>query len=135
MMMTARKAVAALALALPGLLLPFHQASAQEKESFSEARFEALQAEGALVLVDVFADWCPTCAAQQEILATFREEHPDVPLHVLTVDFDKQKKWVKHFKAPRQSTFVLFKGGEQVWFAVTETRQEEVFKQILLAAS
>ncbi len=134
MLMTARKSIAALTLALPAILLTLQPAGAQEKEPFTEARFEALQAEGALVLVDIFADWCPTCAAQQEILASFRTQHPEVPLHVLSVDFDKQKKWVKHFKAPRQSTFILFKGEEQVWFAVAETRGEEVFKNILAAA-
>lgn len=133
-MSTARHTLAVLALALPALLLTLEPAGAQEKEPFTEARFQALQAEGALVLVDVFADWCPTCAAQQEILAAFREEHPQVPLHVLSVDFDEQKEWVKHFKAPRQSTFILFKGEEQVWFAVAETRKEEVFKHILAAA-
>jgi len=133
-MNAARKAFAVIFMAVPALALILQPAGAQEKEPFTEARFEALQAEGALVLVDIFADWCPTCAAQQEILADFRTEHPDVLLHVLSVDFDKQKEWVKHFKAPRQSTFILFKGEEQVWFAVAETRQDEVFKQLLAAA-
>jgi thiol-disulfide isomerase/thioredoxin len=87
------------------------------------------------VLVDVWASWCPTCAAQQEVLADFGKEHPDVPLHTLTVDFDTQKEWVKHFGAPRQSTFVLCRGTEKVWFAVAETRREEIFRQLLTAAS
>lgn len=110
-------------------------AAAQAKEPFTQARFEALQAKGALVLIDVFADWCPTCAAQQEVLAEFRAQHPDISLHTLTVDFDTQKDWVRHFGAPRQSTFVLYKGEERVWFAVAETRKEEIFAKILAAAN
>jgi hypothetical protein len=28
------------------------------------------------------------------------------------------------FRAPRQSTFVLYKGNQQVWFSVAETRYD-----------
>lgn len=90
-------------------------------EPFSQARFEALQEQGALVLIDVAADWCPTCAKQSKVVQGYREARPEVPLHVLRVDFDAQKEWVRHFKAPRQSTLILYRGGEQVWFSVAET--------------
>jgi len=90
-------------------------------EPFSQARFEALQEQGALVLIDVAADWCPTCAKQAKAVEGYREAKPEVPLHVLRVDFDGQKDWVRHFKAPRQSTLILYRGDEQVWFSVAET--------------
>ena len=35
-----------------------------------------------------------------------------------------------HFKAPYQSTLVLFSGTEQVWFSVGETRKERIFGQL-----
>lgn len=100
---------------------------------FTEARFEALQARNALVLVDIYADWCPVCMAQQKVLAEFRAEHPHVPLHVLKVDFDEQKAWVKHFEAPRQSTLILYRGEERLWFSVAENRRDVIFFQILAA--
>lgn len=109
-------------------------AAAAEFESFSEERFRALQEEGALVLVDVFADWCPTCAKQEKVLERYFEERPDVPLHVLRVDFDDQKEWVTHFGAPRQSTFVLFRGEEKLWFSVSETDAEKIFAELDEAA-
>ncbi|MGR8919283.1 MAG: thioredoxin family protein [Gammaproteobacteria bacterium] len=110
-------------------------AAAATSEAFTEARFEALKAEGALVLVDVHASWCPTCAKQQKILDDYEARHPDVALHRLLVDFDEQKEWVKHFRAPRQSTLLLYRGDEQVWFSVAETRAEKVFEAINAAAS
>ena len=116
-------------------LLSAGSAAAQSKEDFTEARFKALQAEDALILVDIWADWCPTCAAQQKVLSEFREQHPDVLLHTLTVNFDKQKEWVKHFGAPRQSTFALYRGEERIWFAVAETRKVEIFAKLLAAAN
>ena len=104
-------------------------------EDFTQARFEQLQALDALVLVDVAADWCPTCKRQQAVLAAYQDAHPDVDLHILRVDFDAQKPWVAHFKAPRQSTLVLFKGRQQVWFSVAETRRAPIFDAINTAAA
>lgn len=109
-------------------------AAAQGKEDFTPERFEELQARDALILIDVFADWCPVCAMQQEVLATLADEHPDVPLFILTVDFDEQKEWVSHFRAPRQSTLILYRGQERLWFSVAETRADRIVDEILRAA-
>lgn len=118
---------------LVALLIPIAvMASASEAptkpERFELERFQELQEANALVLIDVAASWCPTCARQKTLVARYRAEHPDVPLHVLRVDYDYQKKWVQHFKAPRQSTLILYKGAEQVWFSVAETREEILFR-------
>lgn len=102
-------------------------ALAQEKEPFTEERFAALQDEGALVLLDVSAEWCPTCHHQADVLADYLDANPDVPLHILTIDFDRQKPLVRRFGAPRQSTLILFDGDERVWFSVAETRRDVIF--------
>lgn len=103
-------------------------------QPFTEARFHELNRGEGLVLVDVSATWCPTCRQQKQVLAKFQQQHPDVTLIVLNVDFDEQKEWVTHFKAPRQSTLALYRGGEQVWFAVAEQREEVIFEALLKAA-
>lgn len=117
------------------LVLPVQNAWTQEKEAFTQERFEALQADGALILLDVFADWCPTCAKQQEVLSAYQEKHPDVPLHILQIDFDDQKKWVKKFKAPRQSTLIVYQGEEQIWFNVAATSPDVIFAALNEAAA
>lgn len=108
------------------LMLPL-MASALDKEAFTPERFAELQAQNALILVDIHATWCPTCARQQQVLADYRERHPELDLHILNVDFDKDKRWVKHFKAPRQSTLILYRGKEQIGFSVAEVRPEVIF--------
>lgn len=111
------------------------RASQASKEAFTEARFATLQEQGALVLLDVFAPWCPTCAIQQRILADYAAKHPDVPLHVLTIDFDSQKEFVQKFRAPRQSTLILYRGKERIWFGVAETRPAVIFAELNRAAA
>jgi len=100
--------------------------SALEKETFTMERFKALQQAGEVVLVDVYADWCSTCAKQQEILEAYVADNPERTLHVLEVDWDEDKELVRHFRAPRQSTLLIFVGGDQYWFSVAETRKENI---------
>jgi hypothetical protein len=66
---------------------------------------------------------------------TPRRAHPDVRLHILEVDFDRHKDWVRQFRAPRQSTLILFRGTEQRWYAVAETRREAIFAALNEAAA
>jgi len=122
-------------LVLATLVASVASLSAQQKEPFTPERFAQLQQQDALILIDVYADWCPTCAAQQRILAAFQSEHAEVPLHILEVDFDRQKEHVTHFSAPRQSTLVLFRGTERLWFSVAETRKDVVFAELVKAHS
>ena len=82
----------------------------------------------------MFAAWCPTCAQQQKVLAAYRALHPDVPLHILTIDFDNQKEFVRKYGAPRQSTLILYRGEERVWFSVAETRADVIFAELNKAA-
>ncbi|TVP54479.1 MAG: thioredoxin [Halomonadaceae bacterium] len=110
-------------------------ALALEKEPFTNERFEQLREEGQLVLVDVFADWCSTCARQQEILKAYVAEHPDVDLHILEVNYDNDKAIVRQLRAPRQSTLLLYKGDRQHWFSVAETNKDAVFTNLNRAAN
>lgn len=117
-------------LLLAGSILAPRGLAAQEKEDFTEARFAELQADGALILVDIWADWCPTCAAQQRVLKDFQDENPDAELHILQVNFDTQKPVVTRFAAPRQSTLILYLGEERLWFSVAETRRDAIFTRL-----
>ena len=108
-------------------------AVAFEKTSFTMEEFDQLKAEGKPILIDVYATWCPTCKKQQTILENYFTNNPDSELNVLHVNFDTQKKIVSMFKAPRQSTLILFKGEERIWFSVAETRPEVIEKNIAKA--
>ncbi|WP_341937424.1 thioredoxin family protein [Marinimicrobium sp. C2-29] len=123
-------------LAMIGLAFAVNAVSADvEKTSFTEERFKSLQEqENTLILLDVHAEWCPTCAKQGEALAEYQAQNPEVPLTILNIDFDDQKKWVKHFKAPRQSTLILYRGEERLWFSVAETRKDVIFEALDEAA-
>ncbi len=100
------------------------------KAPFDKDLFDKLQAQGETVLVDVYATWCPTCKKQQQVLGEYFAENPNSEIKVLVIDYDTQSEWVKHFKAPRQSTLYLYKNNEQLWFSVAETRKEKIFSAL-----
>lgn len=94
-------------------------------ESFDKSRFLEAQKSQKVVLVDVFAKWCPTCKAQHADLKTFLAEPKYKDVVVFRLDFD-DKVLVKSFSdliakpIPRQSTIVVFSGTKLVAFSVAE---------------
>ena len=95
--------------------------SAAAQKPYDAKTFEAAQAAGKPVLIEIHADWCPTCKAQLPILNKLSAEGRYAPIERMRVDFDSQKALVKVFKANMQSTLVLFKGKMEVARSVAVT--------------
>jgi thioredoxin len=102
------------------------QAHAFETKPFDAASFEAAQGEGKPILIDVFAPWCPTCQAQQQVLEKLRQNPAYASLVVLKVDYDNQKDVVKSFNARQQSTLIAFKGPAETGRSVGDTRADSI---------
>jgi thioredoxin 1 len=92
---------------------------ARAGEPFDAKAFQASQAAGKSILVDVTAPWCPTCKKQRPIVQEIEKEHPD--LVVYEVDFDSAKDVLKRFRVQYQSTLIVFKGSKEVARSTGET--------------
>lgn len=101
-----------------------------QKQPFTETLYKQYQDSDSVFLVDVYATWCPTCKKQSQIIDQYFADNPDSKIQVLVVDYDDQKEWVSHFRAPRQSTLLLYKGNERLWFSVAETNKNKIFTQL-----
>ncbi len=88
------------------------------EEPFTQAAFDRLQKEDQPILVSIHADWCPTCRAQVPIVSKLLKRVDYQRIHALRVDFDQQKDVVKEFNAIKQSTLIVFKGGQEVGVAL-----------------
>ena len=93
---------------------------------FSEQAFKAAQASGSPILIEIHADWCPTCKAQKPILDQLTATPKFKDLKVFRVDFDAQKPVVKAFKAQMQSTLIVFKGSAEQGRSVGDTKQASI---------
>lgn len=96
------------------------------QQPFNAKAFQAAQESDKPILIEIHADWCPTCKAQLPILNKLSGE-PDLSNIVrFRVDFDAQKDAVKAFKATMQSTLVLFKGKTELARSVGETDEARI---------
>jgi thioredoxin 1 len=93
---------------------------------FSAEAFKAAQASGSPILVEIHADWCPTCKAQSPILDKLTSAEKFKDLKIFRVDFDAMKPVVKEFGAQMQSTLIIFKGGAEQGRSVGDTREASI---------
>ncbi len=96
--------------ALTALFLSASVVHAGETRPFTQGAFDAAQAAGAPILVDVHAWWCPICAKQAPTIKKLEDSSELRDLQVFEVDFDSQKDVVRAFGAQTQSTLIVFHG-------------------------
>lgn len=116
-------AMVAAALVIAGL---FSAASATTAVPFSAEAFKAAQAAGSPILVEIHADWCPTCKAQKPIIDKLTADPRFKDLKIFRVDFDAMKPEVKKFGAQMQSTLIVFKGSAEQGRSVGDTREASI---------
>lgn len=119
----------ALARVLAGALViaaPLVPAWASTAVPFSAEAFKAAQASGSPILVEIHADWCPTCKAQNPILDKLTSAEKFKDLKIFRVDFDAMKPVVKEFGAQMQSTLIVFKGAAEQGRSVGDTKEASI---------
>lgn len=128
-MLSKRHFLAALGLCLTLSIASF--AFAAGKKPFSAAAFEAAQASGKPILIDVSASWCPTCKAQAPILSKLMSDPRFKGIVAFNVDYDSQKDVLRKFNVQRQSTLIVFKGKQEAGRSVADTNPASI--EVLLA--
>jgi thioredoxin 1 len=106
----------------------FAQSAAAPSAKFTQAAFDAAQAAGKSVIVEVSAPWCPTCKAQAPIIKSLKAKSEFSGVTVLEVDFDSQKDVLQKLKVQMQSTLIAFKGKTETSRSVGETKAIEIEK-------
>lgn len=94
-----------------------------ETSNFTRAKFEAAQAAGKSIVVDIHATWCPTCRAQMAMLDRLETEDQFKDVVILRVDYDTQKDVMRSFGASQRSTLIAFRGKTETGRVVGDTRE------------
>ena len=103
-------------------------AFAAESLKFTTPAFQAAQAAGKPIIVEVHADWCPVCTKQKPISATLRNKPEFRNAAFFTVDFDTQRDALTLFKVTKQSTMISFKGKAEKGRSTGVTDAAEIEK-------
>jgi thioredoxin 1 len=117
------KAVRHLLVAIP--LAVATAAALADERPYSAAAFTQLTQAGQEVVVDVHADWCPTCRRQQPVLEGLVKTDKYKKYTILVLDFDTQTQALQQFHVAQQSTLIVFHGREEMGRAtgITESSQ------------
>lgn len=95
-------------------------------EPYTQEKLDALNKAGKPALVFIYADWCPTCKAQDKLLGELLPTDEFKGITTLRVNFDAQKPVVRAFGVKYQSTLIIFKGGKEVSRTTAETDRERI---------
>ncbi len=108
--------------------------SAAARTEYTKAAFEAAQAAGKPIILEVSATWCPVCKAQAPILASLKSRPEYRNVAFFEIDFDTQKDALQSLKVIKQSTLIAFKGKTEVTRTTGDTSAagiEKLFKSAI----
>jgi thiol-disulfide isomerase/thioredoxin len=113
-----------LALGLASLAVSL--AAAAGEMPFSQKAFDELRAAGKPVVLHVHASWCDVCKKQAEIVSSLVAQPQFKELTVMRADFDTDKAVQAQLKIGFRSTFVAFKGANEVGRSVGDSNPESI---------
>jgi thioredoxin 1 len=101
--------------------------SAQAGETpFVQSQYDQLIAQGKPVIVDFYADWCPTCKAQKPIVEDVMRNPRLNGVTLFLANYDQEIALKKSLHVTQQSTFVVFKGGKEVTRSTGQTSKADI---------
>ena len=114
------------ALALTAAIAFGQLASAMSPQTYDQKAFDAAQAAGKSILVEVSAPWCPVCKAQAPILSKLSGEAKYKDIVRFNIDFDSQKALLRTLKVNTQSTLIVYKGKQEAGRSTGDTNPASI---------
>jgi thiol-disulfide isomerase/thioredoxin len=103
---------------------------AEERTFYAPGLAESAMDAGEVVILDFWASWCTTCAAQERVIAGLMAGNPDYArkLRVIVVDWDQygEGELSRALRIPRRSTLVALKGRQEIGRIVAGTGKAEI---------
>ena len=108
------------------LSLLFVSTSAFADTPFTKSAFESAQKRNEKIVLDFYADWCPTCKVQAQSLKKLDEQGELKNLTIFKVDFDNEEALKKSLNVNAQSTLVTFYGNIETGRSTGITNEKDL---------
>lgn len=114
----------------PAALLMARAAGADTRTFYTPGLAEAAMDAGEVVILDFWASWCSTCAAQERVIAKLMADNPAYgrAIRFIVVDWDDHGRGPlsRELKIPRRSTLVALKGRTELGRIVAGTDPADI---------
>lgn len=98
-------------------------------QSLAPAQFKKIIIENEIVLVDFHTQWCVPCRKMSPIVDELEKEMAG-KAKIMRIDMDASKDLAAAYQVTAVPTFLLFKGGEEIWRATGLQSKETLSKQL-----
>jgi thioredoxin len=78
------------------------------------------------IVVHVYAGWCPVCRAQKPVIEALAKDRAFEGVKFVTVDFDKDREFLRAHRVANQSIILGFKNGQEVARLIGTTDADKI---------
>lgn len=97
-------------------------------------KIEQLRDDNGLVLVEIYASWCPHCQRMMPVVEDIKMLL-DGQANVYQFDIDENQELADNLDVQSIPTFIVFNGGEEVWRGSGEMEGSALLAHIRDAAA
>ena len=105
----------------------FNSISFAKETTFKKELFDKAQADGKVVIVSSWINYCTSCASQMKILDKAKSDFDNIEYFKFDVT---NKEIAKMFDVQYQTTLLIFKNNKEVYRSIGETSKDLIYKAI-----
>ena len=102
----------------------FNSISFAKETTFKKELFDKAQADGKVVIVSSWINYCTSCASQMKILDKAKNDFDNIEYFKFDVT---NKEIAKFFNVQYQTTLLIFKDNKEVYRSIGETTKELIY--------
>ena len=105
----------------------FNSSSISKETTFKKELFDKAQADGKVVIVSSWINYCTSCASQMKILDKAKNDFDNIEYFKFEVT---NKEIAKMFDVQYQTTLLIFKNTEEVHRSIGQTNKDKIYSII-----
>ena len=108
-------------------LFVFNVSSIAKETTFKKELFDKAQADGKVVIVSSWINYCTSCASQMKVLDKAKKDFDNIEYFKFDVT---NKEVAQMFDVQYQTTLLIFKNNEEVHRSIGQTNKDKIYSII-----
>ena len=108
-------------------LFVFNSSSIAKETTFKKELFDKAQADGKVVIVSSWINYCTSCASQMKVLDKAKNDFDNIEYFKFDVT---NKEIAQMFDVQYQTTLLIFKNNEEVHRSIGQTSKDKIYSII-----